>query len=762
MADVSTVSVLLQVKDQMSSALQSAEGNVNRFGSAIQKHRQGIRNAGLAIGGAIAGFATVAIKNASDLNESMNAVNVVFGEGSKVIEDFGKTSASSVGLSQAKFNQLATSTGALLARTGKPLSEIGEMTTDLATRAADLASVYNTEVDVAMSAINQAIRGETEAIRQFGGEVSEASMQQFLMSQGINKSSKELTDQEKRLYRVQLIMSDTSVVAGDFARTSGDVANQMRIAKAQFADTSAKLGMALLPAMTKVMNVINKILTATAKWIQDNPKLASTIFKVTAVIGGLAIGVGILASSVFILNLALSPIGLIILAITAAVVAVIAIFVKWDDMSLKLKITLGLIMGPIVLIIAAIKNWDKIVAVLKKGFLEFAIVLNKGITGILKMVRAVADTIPPLRGMVEGLDKAILANEEMQGKMRVSADAAMEQAFSTVEAADKIQDSAKETADTVVKSNQDSIASSEDVVKALENEVVATENKAKEVISWEEFIAKETVRVADEKLKSTQDALDEEIQAYRENKKERERIAEEAAAAEKASLEKRLEFFRGNVDDRIEQMNRLMHVGTARTMFEDPWMEDMGRSEHWTAEQMRIKKESEAKEKEASDAAVARAAIADPLKSAMKVAGVDQHMLNKAKREIQFHVGASGLSRTSAASPDSEAFQEMASRLTSQQTGATRVAFEALAQGVDRFAGGGMSHGGLAMVGERGPELVNLPAGARVNRSGSGMGSNTFIFHGAVYGVEDLKRVVVEAVRDHAISGGFTGVFGDV
>jgi hypothetical protein len=37
--------------------------------------------------------------------------------------------------------------------------------------------------------------------------------------------------------------------------------------------------------------------------------------------------------------------------------------------------------------------------------------------------------------------------------------------------------------------------------------------------------------------------------------------------------------------------------------------------------------------------------------------------------------------------------------------------------GVDtsKYASGGISSGGLAMVGERGPELVNLPRGAKVN-----------------------------------------------
>ena len=49
---------------------------------------------------------------------------------------------------------------------------------------------------------------------------------------------------------------------------------------------------------------------------------------------------------------------------------------------------------------------------------------------------------------------------------------------------------------------------------------------------------------------------------------------------------------------------------------------------------------------------------------------------------------------------------------------------------VDRFwpfASGGVSRGGMALVGERGPELVNLPAGARVysNRQTRGMSGNT-------------------------------------
>lgn len=77
--------------------------------------------------------------------------------------------------------------------------------------------------------------------------------------------------------------------------------------------------------------------------------------------------------------------------------------------------------------------------------------------------------------------------------------------------------------------------------------------------------------------------------------------------------------------------------------------------------------------------------------------------------------------------------------------------------------GGTVLSGGMALVGERGPELVNLPGGAIVHANGTGPGGvvNQFHFHGAVYGVEDLKEAVVEAVRDHALSGGFAGVFAE-
>ena len=100
----------------------------------------------------------------------------------------------------------------------------------------------------------------------------------------------------------------------------------------------------------------------------------------------------------------------------------------------------------------------------------------------------------------------------------------------------------------------------------------------------------------------------------------------------------------------------------------------------------------------------------------------------------------------------------IARQLAPQKSGMESMLLGLYASGaVTAFAGGGIvTRPTLGLVGEAGPEAV-VPLGR-----GGGMGqTNNFHFHGAVYGVEDLKEAVVEAVRDHAISGGFSGVFAE-
>ena len=193
MADATTISVLIRARDEASKAFKNVENNAGQMAQGIAKHRRAIGTSMIAMGGAITGFAIASVKAASTLEESMNAVNVVFADGARTIHEFGKDSARSVGMSTAAFNQMATVTGALLKDVGLPMTEVAGMTSELAVRAADMASVFDTDVSDAMSAINQALRGETEAIRRYAGDVTDATLQTHLLSQGIKTQVSEMT-----------------------------------------------------------------------------------------------------------------------------------------------------------------------------------------------------------------------------------------------------------------------------------------------------------------------------------------------------------------------------------------------------------------------------------------------------------------------------------------------------------------------------------------------------------------------------------------
>src|SRR5262245_11751553 len=98
---------------------------------------------GLTAGVAGIGVAAVGIKKtidaASNLNESINAVNVTFGKASKTVLDFSEKAATKAGLSMREFNELVTPIGASLQNYGFSADQAANASIDLATRAADMA-----------------------------------------------------------------------------------------------------------------------------------------------------------------------------------------------------------------------------------------------------------------------------------------------------------------------------------------------------------------------------------------------------------------------------------------------------------------------------------------------------------------------------------------------------------------------------------------------------------------------------------------------
>jgi hypothetical protein len=136
-------------------------------------------------------------------------------------------------------------------------NELVKFSTDLTTLSADLASFYNTSPEQAINAIGAALRGESEPIRAYGVLLNDATLKQEALNMGIYDGTGALSAQQKVLAAQQVILKQTGDAQGDFARTSGGLANQQRILTAQIENTKAMLGEALLPTVLKVVAFIN-------------------------------------------------------------------------------------------------------------------------------------------------------------------------------------------------------------------------------------------------------------------------------------------------------------------------------------------------------------------------------------------------------------------------------------------------------------------------------------------------------------------------
>lgn len=249
---------------QIGASAQTASGQVGIFGrntETVGKKLSGLATGALLAGGAaLIRFGADSIKAASTLEESMNAVKVVFGEASDTIVAFGEQSAEAAGLAQSEFQQMASVLGSALINAGMPLDEAAEKTIELTQRAADMASVFNTTVPDALGAMQAALRGESDPIEKYGVSLSAAAVDAEAAALGFKKVSGQFDAQAKAAARLSLIMRQTDRVAGDFANTSDGLANTSKILSARFTDLQADIGKGLIPIVLDAIDALEPLL----------------------------------------------------------------------------------------------------------------------------------------------------------------------------------------------------------------------------------------------------------------------------------------------------------------------------------------------------------------------------------------------------------------------------------------------------------------------------------------------------------------------
>lgn len=240
--------------------IKSAQSEFAKVGKTIGGVLTAVGAAVTVAGVGIAKFGASSVAAASTLEESLNAVKVAYGGASASIIKLGEDAAQRLGVTQSAFNAAAVRFSAFAERIVGEGGNVTGFLDDITTRAADFASVFNIDVAEALQVFQSGLAGEAEPLKRFGINLLESEVKAYALRAGLIAVGETMSEQVKVQARYGLLMESTAKTQGDFANTSGSLANSQRILKASFEDLQAEIGTALLPVFADATKEFGKMI----------------------------------------------------------------------------------------------------------------------------------------------------------------------------------------------------------------------------------------------------------------------------------------------------------------------------------------------------------------------------------------------------------------------------------------------------------------------------------------------------------------------
>jgi len=298
MATLAKLMVQLGLDDQFSSKMNSVAGNLTKVGAGLTA----------AITLPLAAVAVASVRMASDLNENINKVNVVFGESASAVQAWSTTTATSLGISRNEALQATGTFGNLLTNFGLSQDAAAGMSMDIVKLSADLGSFNNLPTAQVLDAIRSGLVGESEPLRQLGIDVSDATVKTKAFALGLWDGEGALSASARATTVLALITEQSTNATNDFAETSSGAANQTKILRAQLADAGATLGTQLLPLLIQFTTKLNELIAGYNGLSPQQQRAIEGFAVIAAIIGPLALALGFIISNITAFGAALGTI----------------------------------------------------------------------------------------------------------------------------------------------------------------------------------------------------------------------------------------------------------------------------------------------------------------------------------------------------------------------------------------------------------------------------------------------------------------------
>tara|TARA_R100001510_G_scaffold54389_1_gene57040 strand:+ start:858 stop:2900 length:2043 start_codon:yes stop_codon:yes gene_type:complete len=204
---------------------------------------------------------------ASHVEEMQAKSSVVFGRFTAQVRSELSKFGEEVGRSTFQLEEMASQIQDTFVPMGFARGEAANLSVELAKLATDVASFNNASDVETMRAFQSALVGNHETVRRFGVVITEATLTQELMRMGINKLSKDATNQEKVQARLNLLLAGTTDAQGDAARTADSFANQMKGLGAALSNLGVAVMTPLLPQLAEFVGSIKAAVVSVREFL---------------------------------------------------------------------------------------------------------------------------------------------------------------------------------------------------------------------------------------------------------------------------------------------------------------------------------------------------------------------------------------------------------------------------------------------------------------------------------------------------------------
>lgn len=318
MLDANLGTAVLRTKLEASgltSGLNQAEQQIRGFGdrstASLDKLASGFTRVGqrlsLFVTAPVLGLGAAFIKAASDAEETASKFATVFRSIGDQAEDAADDLAASFGLSSTAARRLLGDTGDLLTGFGFTQEAALDVSTQVNELAVDLASFTNFAggAEGASAALTKALLGETESLKSLGIAIRATDVEAKILELTQQGITFETENQAKAYATLAIAQEQSKNAIGDYERTSGSFANQLRLLRSNVNELAVSFGEVLLPIATKVVSGVSSIVGALA----DMPPAFRTgivvVAGLAAAIGPLLVGLGQLLTAVQVIGPAL-------------------------------------------------------------------------------------------------------------------------------------------------------------------------------------------------------------------------------------------------------------------------------------------------------------------------------------------------------------------------------------------------------------------------------------------------------------------------